>query len=113
MRMAGGRASAHRRRGAAGSRPAPGHLGGLLHGQRDLGVAGQLGAAVDAHAARAADGVPAGAPEGQRAVELVLDGHQRLEHGRALGQLDLVALAVAPAAALGVVAQDLEGGPHQ
>ena len=69
----------------------------LLHDVRELGVAGEARAAVDAHRASAADAVPAGAAKGQAAVLVLLHGHQRLEHGRAVGELDREALGVAAA----------------
>jgi hypothetical protein len=73
-------------------RPPFGHRLRLRGGDRQLRIAGQLGTPVDAHGARPADGVPAGAAEGERAVLLVLHRHERFEHRRAVGQLDLVAL---------------------
>ena len=53
--------------------------------------AGQRVGAVDVHGAGAADALAAGAAEGQRRVDLVLDLDQRVENHRPAGvEIDLV-----------------------
>ncbi len=72
--------------------------------------AGQRVGAVDVHRAGPADAFAAGAAEGQRGVDLVLDLDQRVQNHRATGgHVDVVAVDPRVVATVRVVAIDLEG----
>src|SRR5919109_595798 len=77
-------------------------------GVADLGVAGQARAAIDAHAARAADGGAAGAADPDRGVLAVLHLEDAVEHGALGRKLGGVVGPVGGLARLGVVAPDLQ-----
>jgi hypothetical protein len=75
----------------------------------DRGGAGEPVLAVDIHRAGAANALAARAAEGQRAVDLVLDLDQRIQHHRAgFGQIDLERVVARIFAAVGIIAIDLE-----
>ena len=75
-------------------------------GQRlvEMGMAGEPGLAVDAHAARAADGGPTGAADADGAVEARLGLQDPLEHRAVRPELDRVLVPIRRLARLGVVA---------
>ena len=87
-----------------------------LHVAADLGRgldAGERVHAVDVHRARAADALAAGAAEGERGVDLVLDFDQRVENHRPAGrQVHVVGVHARVEAVLGIPAVDLEGARH-
>src|SRR3546814_7489273 len=65
----------------------------LFRSLLDRADAGQRVGAVDVHRARTADALAAGAAEGQRGVDLVLDLDQRVQdHRPALVEVDLVGI---------------------
>jgi hypothetical protein len=74
----------------------------------EVGVAGQAGLAVDAHAAGAADRRLAGAADADRAVETTLGLQDALEHRAVRLELDGVLDPVRRLAGLGVVAADAQ-----
>ena len=74
----------------------------------EVGVAGEPGLAVDAHAARAADRGAAGAADPDRAVEAALRLQDPLEHRAVRLELDRVLVPVGRLARLGVVAAQAE-----
>ena len=72
--------------------------------------AGERVGAVDVHGAGAADALAAGAAEGQRGVDLVLDLDQRVQNHRpAVVEIDRKAVEPRVLAALGIPAVDPEG----
>ena len=77
----------------------------------DPRLAGEHGAAVDAHAARAADHHPAALAVRERAVDLVLHDVERVEQRRLVGDVDLVRPERALAGGR-VVAPDLQLDLH-
>ena len=93
-------------------RPGQRRDGDLLAQLVDPDLAGQAVAAVDQHRVGAADAVAAGAPEGERAVDLGLDRVEQVEHPVHRLGLDRVALPVGRGVALGVEAQDAEVDLH-
>src|SRR5690606_16795272 len=71
--------------------------------------AGERIDAVDVHGAGAADALPAGAAEGQRRVDIVLDIDQRVQHHRpAFGEVDFVSVDARVAVLVGVPAVNAE-----
>ena len=77
---------------------------------RDVLGAGQRVGAVDVEGAGAADALAAGAPEGQRRVDLVLDLDEGVQDHRPAGlEIDLEAVEPRVLAGVRVVAVDLEG----
>ena len=81
---------------------------GAAAGRVEVRVAGQRRFAVDAHAARAADRLAAGAADADRAVEAVARLQDRLEHRAVRLELDRVLVPVGRLARLGVVAAQPE-----
>ena len=74
----------------------------------EVRVAGERRFAVDAHAARAADRLAAGAADADRAVEAVARLEDRLEHRAVRLELDRVLVPVGRLARLGVIAAQPE-----
>jgi len=86
-------------------RPDPHRARGEVHQE---GLAGQARYAVDHHAATAADAHPARPAEGERAVELILDVVQRVEHHPVGAQRYLEALVRGFGVALGMETRHLQ-----
>ena len=84
---------------------------GQLHHVDGLGLAGEARAAVHAHGARAADGAAARVAQRERAVLVVSDLQEGVEHRRALMHLDFV-VVVAGVFGTGVLASDPEVEIH-
>jgi hypothetical protein len=83
---------------------------------REVGLAGEAVAPVDVHGARAADGGAAAVAERERAVEVLLDVEEALEHREAglVGHDEVVVAVRALGVARRVVALDMElGFRHQ